>query len=109
MNFKVTALPHYLREAKRLTKKYPSLKREIEELLKNLINNPQLGTPIGRHCYKIRLAISSKGAGKSGGARMITCVIYISKTVYLLSIYDKAEQSDITIKEIKTLLKAIPD
>ena len=109
MNFKVTALPHYVREAKRLTKKFPSLKKEIEELLRALVTNPQFGTPIGRHCYKIRLAISSKGAGKSGGARVITCVIYVSKTVYLLSIYDKAEQSDITLRAIKELLKAIPE
>ncbi|CAN5873801.1 hypothetical protein BH11BAC7_BH11BAC7_16560 [soil metagenome] len=29
---------------------------------------PQVGTSIGNNCYKIRLAISSKGKGKSGDA-----------------------------------------
>jgi hypothetical protein len=68
-----------------------------------------LGTPIGKNCYKIRIAISSKGKGKSGGARIITHYVITDKTVYLLSIFDKSERENLTDKEIKELLKCIEE
>jgi hypothetical protein len=37
------------------------------------------------------LAIKSKGAGKSGGARVVTYVIKEDQEIYLLTIYDKAD------------------
>jgi hypothetical protein len=63
-----------------------------------------LGTPIGKNCFKIRLAIKSKGQGKSGGARVITCVLAVKETVVLLSIYDKAEKEDISDLVLQQLL-----
>ena len=70
-----------------------------------LEENPIQGTALGRDCYKVRLAISSKGKGKSGGARVVTCVKIVGETVYLLSIYDKAEQDTLKANELDTLLK----
>ncbi len=64
--------------------------------------------PIGNHCYKIRIAIASKGKGKSGGARIITHVKVVKQHVFLLSIYDKSEQPNIAYKELQALLKLIP-
>ena len=63
------------------------------------------GTPLGNNCYKIRLSITSKGKGKSGGARVITYVAVIKETIVLISIYDKSEQSAITDVEIKARLR----
>ena len=60
------------KEAERLMKKYRFLVGELRELREGLRQNPTMGTPIGGSCYKIRLAIKSKGKGKSGGARVIT-------------------------------------
>ncbi|MEI7581469.1 hypothetical protein [Runella sp.] len=57
------------RNAKPLLKKYPSLRDELFELGEQLAQNPMQGTPLGKSCYKIRLAIKSKGKGKSGGPR----------------------------------------
>jgi hypothetical protein len=65
------------------------------------------GTPIGQHCYKIRLSIASKAKGKSGGARVITYVLVTESSVYLLSIYDKSEREDISPTELNQLLKQI--
>lgn len=48
------------KEAKKLAKKYPSLKTELVELFGILTDNPTLGTPLGNDIYKIRLAIASK-------------------------------------------------
>ena len=66
-----------------------------------------MGTPLGNDCYKIRLAISSKGKGKSGGARVITYVKIIETSIFLLSIYDKADVANISDKELKERLKGL--
>jgi hypothetical protein len=81
---------------------------EINTLIDELEENPLFGTPIGNRFYKIRLSIRSKSKGKSGGARVITFVKIIAETVYLVSIYDKSEQSDITDESLKQLFKEIP-
>ena len=91
-----------------MVKKYPSLKNEFVELVAKLQENPEQGTALGNHCFKIRLAVSSKGAGKSGGARVITCLQVSETTVYMLSIYDKSERESISDKELAELLKWIP-
>lgn len=104
MNFKIEVSDRFNKELKRLVKKYPSLKLEYSELLDSLEQNPDQGTPIGQSCYKIRLAIASKGKGKSGGARIITHLYITGQTVYLLTIYDKSEQDSLTDKELTQLL-----
>lgn len=77
---------------------------EYEALLNTLENHPHAGTAIGHSCYKIRLAIASKGAGKRGGARVITYVQVVGETVFLLAIYDKAEQSSLSDQQVLALL-----
>lgn len=42
------------------------------------------------------MKISSKGKGKSGGSRVITCVKIANEEITLLSICDKSEQADIS-------------
>ena len=96
------------RQAKRLLKKYPSLKSELAQLGNLLSENPELGTPIGRSCFKVRVAIASKGKGKSGGARIITNFVLADGAVYLINIYDKSEKDSLTDKELSELLKYIP-
>jgi hypothetical protein len=80
------------------------LKEDLRVLQEILERNPFEGDSLGKGCYKIRLAISSKGKGKSGGARVITCVRVVNETVYLLSIFDKSEKENITENELDTLL-----
>ncbi len=108
MSFKVKSISVFERQTKRLVKKYPSLKKEIQELIKELKEGPENGISIGHNCYKVRLAIASKGKGKSGGARVITHVIFKDDTVYMLSIYDKSEIANLTAKEILELIQLIP-
>ncbi|HRI59474.1 MAG TPA: type II toxin-antitoxin system RelE/ParE family toxin [Saprospiraceae bacterium] len=94
------------RQAKKLVKKYRSLVNELIQLRQNLERDPFQGTPLGKDCYKIRLAIASKGAGKSGGGRVITCVKIVHDTVYLIALYDKAEKENLADKELDELLKS---
>ncbi|WP_310586776.1 type II toxin-antitoxin system RelE/ParE family toxin [Runella salmonicolor] len=51
------------------------------------------------------MSIASKNQGKSGGARVITCVKIINDVVYLLSVYDKSEKDAIDEKELDSLIK----
>ena len=103
----IIATPEFLKEAKKLSKKYRSLKEDLSALFEELEQNPTLGTSLGDNCYKVRLAIKTKGKGKSGGARVITHLFIENETIYLLSLYDKSEQDSISDKEIKALLKLI--
>jgi hypothetical protein len=95
MNYNVCTIQPFDKQLKRYLKKYPSLKLELATLISQLEQTPDIGTPIGNDCYKIRVAIASKGKGKSGGARVITCVVVKDAEIYLLYMYDKSEQSTI--------------
>jgi mRNA-degrading endonuclease RelE of RelBE toxin-antitoxin system len=107
MSFNVVTIPPFDRQLKRLVKKFPSLKAEFTKLVDILEIEPTKGATMANNCYKIRLAIKSKGKGKSGGTRVITHIQIIENTVFMLAIYDKSEQHDITDKEIEYLLSFI--
>ena len=81
MNFEVLTTKLFERKLKPLAKKYHSIADDLESLEKELKQNPTLGTPLGKDCYKIRMAIASKGQGKSGGARIITYIRVLKNTV----------------------------
>ncbi len=105
MSYNVKLSANFKKEAKRLIKKYPSLKAELEELFAELEENPTLGIPLGNDIYKIRLAIASKNKGKSGGARILSFVKVTETTVLLFSIYSKGETDNLTDNQIKELIK----
>jgi mRNA-degrading endonuclease RelE of RelBE toxin-antitoxin system len=107
MIYNVVTIPPFDRQLKRLAKKYPSLVTEYANLIESLELEPKQGRAMANSCYKIRVAIKSKAKGKSGGARVIAYVQVIEGNVYLLAIYDKSEQNDITDKEISYLLSFI--
>lgn len=106
MSYNIVPTDNFKKEAKRLIKKYASLKSELENLNDELEENPTLGTHLGNDIYKIRLAIASKGKGKSGGARVMSFVKVIDTTVYLFSIYNKGDKDSISVKEIQEILKS---
>lgn len=107
MSYKVLTIPPFDKQFKKLVKKYPSLKIEISQLISELKVSPVHGVPLGNECYKIRLAIASKGKGKSGGARVITYLAIKDEEVFLLSIYDKSQQANIEDKELLRLLDLV--
>lgn len=107
MNFDIHTISHFDKRVKKLAKKYKSIKKDIADFCRELASNPYVGTDLGGGVRKIRMAISDKGKGKSGGARVITYTIEIdeeSGRVTLLTIYDKNEQESISAKEIAELM-----
>ena len=117
MKVTVRITANFKSEVKPLLKKYKSLTNDLLKLEKELLANPRLGTPLGKDAYKIRLQISSKNKGKSGGARVIslidsTLIGFTEQTsadeitVNLLSIYDKSQVANITDKDLKDLISS---
>jgi mRNA-degrading endonuclease RelE of RelBE toxin-antitoxin system len=107
MNYSIEVSDKFEKDLKRLSKKFPSLKKEYAELISSLKENPFQGNQLANGCYKIRIAIASKGKGKSGGARVITHVFVSGKVVYLLTIFDKSEHESISEKDIQNILNTI--
>lgn len=103
----------FQKEFKRLLKKYPSLKGSLAEVHETLLANPKTGTPLGSNTYKIRIAIKSKGKGKSGGGRIISYVeseiigLVENNIVTLLAIYDKSEVGSISKEDIQMLINEL--
>jgi hypothetical protein len=106
--YNVKSIDVFERQARRLLRKYPSLAVELRQLLLQLQENPIMGASLGNGCYKIRIAIKSKGKGRRGGARVITNFVVHDGIVYLLAIYDKSEKANISNKELKELLACLP-
>jgi len=76
-------------------------------LISELEKDPTMGIPLGNNCYKIRMAITSKGKGKSGGARLITLVRILNKHVFLLDLYDKSDKDNISEPELQYLIEVL--
>lgn len=109
MSYKIRTLSTFDKEVKKLAKKYPSLKNDLNLLAIELLKNPELGVHLGQNFYKIRMAITSKGKGKSAGARIISFFKIVDNTIYLTSIYDKSDKNSISEKEITGLINQIEE
>ena len=112
MSYKISTIEVFDRQAHKLAKHYPSFRDDYRQFLKDLQENPLQGSDLGDGIRKLRMAIASKGKGKSGGARVITYAADIlvqeqDGEIILLSIYDKSNQSTISDKEIKHLKSLI--
>lgn len=108
MNYRIKVYSAFKREFKRLSKRYRSLKQDLLKLSEELMANPTLGVDLGSGVHKVRMAITSKGKGKSAGARVITLIIVLSEEeteIGLHTIYDKSECENISDKELMDILK----
>jgi len=107
MNYKVVPTPRFKRQAKKLLKKYSSLSAELQAFEQDLMANPEQGQSLGQNAYKVRVAVKSKGKGKSGGLRVITYLITEEQEIYLLTIYDKSDIENIDNKTLKEMIKEL--
>jgi mRNA-degrading endonuclease RelE of RelBE toxin-antitoxin system len=105
MSYNVIITSEFAREAKRIAKKHIGIKSDIAKLIADLEVNPTLGTDLGQNFYKIRMAVSGTGKGKSGGARVITYLLLDQERVLLTEIYLKSEYSSADINVLIQHLK----
>lgn len=107
VGYNILYTPGFEKQLKKLCKKYKSLPSDLSGLVVELKENPFIGISLGNNCFKIRLAIKSKGKGKSGGARVITYVVVRDEEVYLITIYDKSAQDTVSEKELHQLTRQV--
>lgn len=106
MEIKVTQL--FLKSAKALSKKYRSFNDDYRTLIRDLEENPELGVDLGDGFRKVRMAVGSKGKGKSGGCRVITLdMIRRNDTLYLIFIYDKSQAENVKLNVLKKLIEEL--
>ena len=111
MKVTINFIEEFLRQAKPLRKKYPSFEEDYFHFLDELVENPFMGTPLGGGVRKVRMAILSKGKGKSGGARILTyCLNQVDDEhieVTLLTIYDKSKIANVSENYIRSLVSQL--
>ena len=108
----MTIIPsdEFRRQAKRLLKKHKSLTDDLAELQRLLLANPFIGTDLGSGKRKIRLKITSKNKGKSGGLRVITFNVLQTNdglSVYLITLYDKSEYASVSDRYVDQIIKCL--
>ena len=64
MSFNIEIATEAATDVKHLSKQYRSFKADFGELISTLEENPIQGEPLGKDCFKLRLAIRSKQKGK---------------------------------------------
>ncbi|MGB3547660.1 MAG: addiction module toxin RelE [Saprospiraceae bacterium] len=91
------------------------MKSDIESLFNSPLDDPYQGDKIAENIYKVRLAIKSKGRGKSGGARVINYLdIKIIEDleevgIFILTIYDKSDAESISTNFVKKMIEEIKE
>lgn len=108
MKVEIVLGEEFKRQFRRLARKYQSLTDDFITFKKEIEEDPFQGSDLGGGTRKVRMAITSKGKGKSGGARVITLNLAQKGIdileVTLLTIYDKSEISNVSLKYIKWLV-----
>ena len=106
MKVTISTIDEFERQARKLAKKYKSLMNDLRVLQEELKEDPFRGISLGGGVRKIRMAIGSKGKGRSGGARVQTLNVLVSDDadVTLLTIYDKDEIDNVSDNYIKWLV-----
>jgi len=104
MNYKIDTIPRFEKDVKRLKKKFPKIKNDLEVFVNELSSNPELGINLGENIFKVRIPNSSIPTGKSGGFRVIT-YYKTDDTLYLVTIYSKTEQDNILTEKLKEIIK----
>lgn len=108
MSYEIQTSKEFEISVKKLAKRYRSLINDLEVLRDSLFADPFQGTELCPNIRKVRMAITSKGRGKSGGARVITATAIVAENegrIALLTIYDKSDTSNVNLAVIKQIAR----
>jgi len=107
MSYRVVYATSFKRSIKRLEKRFRHIRDDVHVALQELLQNPTIAPiiPGGSGTRKYRLRNTDLQKGKSGGYRLI---YYLENQpapiIFLLLIYAKSDQADVTCYELKQLL-----
>ncbi len=105
MSLMIKPLNCFVKDIKKLKKRYKNISDDLKVLQNKLLQNPQSGIKLSNNCYKIRVANSSVPTGKSGGFRVIYYYIDNNGVIYLMSIYSKSDLQNLSDDKILQILK----
>ena len=105
MSCSIIVLKEFSHQVKKLAKKYKKIKEDLKNLSEELKNDPKVGIPLGEYLYKIRVANPSTSTGKRGGFRVIYYYLDTKNNLYLINIYSKTEQQNISEAKLYNILK----
>jgi len=94
----------FKRSAKKLSKHYKNLKKDLQSFLASLDDNPRQGSKLAHGLYKVRIKNSDNNKGKSAGYRVITYSV-IEDEIFLVDIYAKSEMENISTEAIDLIVK----
>lgn len=106
MTTKVEFAPYFIKDLKRLRRKYPQAPEEVEALVDELEQDKRPGDKIpqvGYDVYKVRLKNPSASRGKSGGFRVIYYV-RLADHIILVTIYTKSQQKDFPVERLHRII-----
>jgi mRNA-degrading endonuclease RelE of RelBE toxin-antitoxin system len=112
MSYNVVLTRPFKHSVERLIKRFRHVKDDIHLAVETLLQNPRLGVPIpgGSGIRKLRVPNSDLTKGKSGGYRLLYYVQdQPSPLLYLLLLYAKSDQEDVTRQELQRLLGELAD
>jgi len=98
--------PEFKRNLRTLAKKYHSIRSDVQPSIEQIQRGVFVGNQVqgtGYTIYKVRIRNRDALRGKSGGYRVIY-YLTTARTVILVTIYSKTEQSDISSPKIKQIL-----
>lgn len=101
--------PPFQRRLKSLSKRYRSIKRDIQPIVVELQTGNFVGDRISGSeftIFKVRAKNSDIPTGKSGGYRLIYQVLS-PECVLLLLIYAKSDQADVSVIEIEAAIRNV--
>jgi len=94
--------PEFKRNLRALSKRY-----HLEPILEKLQSGTFIGDQIPRTgftLYKVRIRNRDAQRGKSGGYRLIY-YLQTSHSIILITLYSKSEQSDISVTELRRIIR----
>jgi mRNA-degrading endonuclease RelE of RelBE toxin-antitoxin system len=94
----------FRKSAKKLAKRYKSLKNDLKTFTNSLKDNPRQGTELFTDVYKIRVKNSDNNKGKSAGYRIITYLI-TQDEILLVNVYSKSDISNLSDEDINMTIK----
>ncbi|MFP4308476.1 MAG: type II toxin-antitoxin system RelE/ParE family toxin, partial [Desulfococcaceae bacterium] len=98
----------FKRNLRFLSKKYRNVRSDIEPIIGEIQKRNFIGDQIPKTgnfvIYKVRVRNRDTKKGKSGGYRIIYFLETEEKVIFL-TIYSKAEKSDISLEKIRSILK----
>ena len=108
MRTRVNSLPKFLDRFETLEKKYRNAIKQAEEFTKRLEKGERPGNVVqrvGAAFYKAQVRNPAVRGGALKGYRIIYYVI-MRNLIYLLTMYSKSQQKDISAAELKQLVAA---